>query len=460
MVAINGNIVAMAEQFNMADVDVVTATVDLDEVRSYRGSIGSRSVQAATLPPKFKRVLVDIRITHEINYSITDNSLISPTPIMDVFYHTPEEEVAFGPACWLWDYLRRSRLQGFFLPLSGGMDSSSTATIVAIMGDMIMRNIERGNLQTLEDLREVVQEPEFTPTNGKQIVNKLFYTCFMGTSYSSEEGRSRAKILAEEIGANHSSVNIDSVISAILLLFKATTGKLPRYLANGGTKEENTALQNIQARLRMVMSYLFAQTLPWVNGRTGSLLVLGCSNVDESLIGYMTKYDCSSADLNPIGSVCKTDLRRFLYFASDRYNLPVLEEIAASVPTTELPPVTSRKQTDEEDMGFSYEQLSIFGKLRKVHRCGPFSMYQSLLHQWKHLSPLKVAEKVKLFFLHYGENRHKMTVITPAYHAENYSADDNRYDLRQFLYPRWELQFRCIDNLATQVQAHHHPSRL
>ena len=25
-----------------------------------------------------------------------------------VRYHTPEEEIAFGPACWMWDYLRRS----------------------------------------------------------------------------------------------------------------------------------------------------------------------------------------------------------------------------------------------------------------------------------------------------------------------------------------------------------------
>ena len=28
------------------------------------------------------------------------------------------------------------------------------------------------------------------------------------------------------------------------------------------------------------------------------LLVLGSANVDEALRGYMTKYDCSSADLN------------------------------------------------------------------------------------------------------------------------------------------------------------------
>ena len=31
------------------------------------------------------------------------------------------------------------------------------------------------------------------------------------------------------------------------------------------------------------------------------MLVLGSANVDEGLRGYLTKYDCSSADVNPIG---------------------------------------------------------------------------------------------------------------------------------------------------------------
>ena len=41
--------------------------------------------------------------------------------------------------------------------------------------------------------------------------------------------------------------------------------------------------------------------MPWVRGRAGWLLVLGSANVDEGLRGYLTKYDCSSADINPIG---------------------------------------------------------------------------------------------------------------------------------------------------------------
>ena len=37
-------------------------------------------------------------------------------------------------------------------------------------------------------------------------------------------------------------------------------------------------------------------------------------------------------------------------------------------------------------------------------------------------------------------------MITPAYHAESYSPDDNRFDLRPFLYNvQWAWQFVAID---------------
>ena len=71
--------------------------------------------------------------------------------------------------------------------------------------------------------------------------------------------------------------------------------------SDGGSHAENLALQNIQARLRMVLAFFLAQLMPWVRGKHGFLLVLGTANVDEGLRGYLTKYDCSSADLNPIG---------------------------------------------------------------------------------------------------------------------------------------------------------------
>ena len=64
-------------------------------------------------------------------------------------------------------------------------------------------------------------------------------------------------------------------------IFTTVTRKAPRFRIHGGTDQENLALQNIQARTRMVMSYTFAQLSLWARGLSGSLLVLGSANVDE-----------------------------------------------------------------------------------------------------------------------------------------------------------------------------------
>ena len=206
---------------------------------------------------------------------------------------------------------------------------------------------------------------------------------------------------------------------------------------------EDMALQNVQARNRMVLAYLFAQLLPWSQGHRGNLLVLSSANVDESLRGYLTKYDCSSADLNPIGGISKTDLRSFCKFMAPRYlelkrlaflpplhfylmfhvvnlmvSMPTLafppyctscHSILAAKPTAELEPITSSHvQNDEvrshgivfsmatysvqDDMGMTYAELSVFGRLRKVYHCGPYSMFLKLVHLWgDKLTPAEVC---------------------------------------------------------------------
>jgi NAD+ synthase (glutamine-hydrolysing) len=91
--------------------------------------------------------------------------------------------------------------------------------------------------------------------------------------------------------------------------------------------------------------------------------------VDEQLRGYYTKYDCSSADINPIGGVSKTDLKRFIHWASqdDNFGLGLLQDFLDAPPTAELEPLTeSYVQEDEIDMGMTYRELSVYGKFRKI----------------------------------------------------------------------------------------------
>lgn len=221
----------------------------------------------------------------------------------------------------------------------------------------------------------------------------------------------------------------------------------------------------------MVISYLFAQMLPTVRKRPGGggLLVLGSANVDEQLRGYLTKYDCSSADINPIGGISKTDLKSFIDYARTAFDLPILKEFLDATPTAELEPITENyTQSDEVDMGMTYAELSIFGRLRKVSKLGPWGMYERLVHAWgqpapdtttpsndpslakaathesadaahvihgRGLAPREVYDKVRRFFYYFNINRHKSTVMTPGLHLEEYSPEDNRFDLRPFLYP-------------------------
>ncbi|KAJ3658260.1 hypothetical protein Zmor_010011 [Zophobas morio] len=446
-IALNGSILSRAKQFSLQDVEVTAATIDLEDIRAYRNQIRSFAHLAAQ-SPSYPRVVIDFSLSLEQDATLPIASSI------EWAYLRPEEEIAKGPACWLWDYLRRSGQGGFFLPLSGGVDSSSVAIIVFSMCRMVVDTVQRGDTTVLSDVRRLLGDPEYTPRTPSDLCNRILVTCYMGTENSSKETKQRAAALAASIGSYHMHIVIDKAITAIIEIFSGVTGLFPKFAVNGGCPRQNVALQNIQARLRMVLSYLFAQLMLWARNRPGGLLVLGSANVDEALRGYMTKYDCSSADINPIGGISKTDLRRFLNYAKAQFNIPVIGDIVDAPPTAELEPLQDGRlaQTDEEDMGMTYAELSQFGKLRKIEKCGPFSMYCKLVQTWSgSCSPREVAEKVKHFFRCYAINRHKMTVLTPAYHAEKYSPDDNRYDHRPFLYrANWSWQFRAIDKQLEQ----------
>ncbi|QRV88948.1 carbon-nitrogen hydrolase [Ceratobasidium sp. AG-Ba] len=435
-----------------AMIAVVSATVDIEDVRAHRIK-SSRSMQAATAE-RYPRIEVPMPLSRNNDFSLLNTDAIREFTVQ---YHRPEEEIALGPACWLWDYLRRSRTQGYFVPLSGGIDSCATAVIVYSMSRLVVAAANQGNTQVISDARRMCGEPEgssYTPTDPREFTSRIFHTCYMGTENSSSDTRNRAKLLSESIGSYHVDLNMDTLVTAVRNLFAVVTGHRPQFRAHGGSSAENLALQNIQARLRMVLAYLFAQLLPWVRGKTGGLLVLGSANVDESLRGYLTKYDCSSADINPIGGISKTDLKKFIVYAQDQFDLPVLKSFIDAVPTAELEPITETYvQSDEADMGMTYDELSVFGRLRKVEKCGPYSMFCKLVQEWGGvLSPTQIADKVKLFFFEHARNRHKMTTLTPSYHAENYSPDDNRFDLRPFLYNvRFPFQFAKIDETAKNL---------
>ena len=322
-VSLNGEIVAQGRQFALSDVEVITATVDLDSVAAKRGAFAAMRAQAAAAggASPVARVAVDFRLCGgggAAGGGVAGNggaqnsrTRVDRVPSLPraPSYHSVEEEIALGPACWLWDYLRRSGAAGFLLPLSGGADSAAVAAIVGSMCQLAVGEAASDE-RVASDVRRLyanrarvvgdetrggggdatrgTREPLPTP---HQLASALLSTLYLGTENSGPATRRRAADLASQIGASHLAFDIDAIVSAGVSIFCAVTRSAPRFAADGGCRAENLALQNIQARCRMVLAFLFAQLLPWATRRPngGFLLVLGAANVDECLRGYMTK---------------------------------------------------------------------------------------------------------------------------------------------------------------------------
>ena len=114
------------------------------------------------------------------------------------------------------------------------------------------------------------------------------------------------------------------------------------------TYDNKIARANIKPRLRMIVLYYFASILGY--------LVVGTGNKSEISIGYFTKYGDGGVDILPLGNILKSDIFEIAKF------LAIPQSIISKTPSAGL----WKNQTDEQEMGFSYEQLDNFLKYGKL----------------------------------------------------------------------------------------------
>jgi NAD+ synthase len=106
--------------------------------------------------------------------------------------------------------------------------------------------------------------------------------------------------------------------------------------------DDRLTVANIKARLRMTTLYAFANHLNY--------RVVGTGNASELAIGYFTKFGDGGVDLLPLGSLPKTAVRELAR------HLGVPARIIDKPPSAGL----WSGQTDEDEMGFSYEELDAY----------------------------------------------------------------------------------------------------
>lgn len=100
-------------------------------------------------------------------------------------------------------------------------------------------------------------------------MNKVLTTAYLKSKNSTQETQDKSATIAKVFNTLHYEVNIDSIVESYLtaikvffVLFLISTQPIfkeePKFKANGGNGTTDLALQNIQARSRMVLSYLIA----------------------------------------------------------------------------------------------------------------------------------------------------------------------------------------------------------
>lgn len=152
----------------------------------------------------------------------------------------------------------------------------------------------------------------------------------MPSHYSSKGSIDDAIELCEKFDIRYEIASIETMLRA----FEAESSDL-----------SNLRIGNASARLRMIR--LFD-----ISARDGAL-VLGTSNKSEILLGYTTMYGDSASAINPIGDLYKTEI-----FELARA-LGVNEAIVNKPPSADL----WEGQSDEEEIGYSYEQIDSVLKL-------------------------------------------------------------------------------------------------
>jgi NAD+ synthase len=208
------------------------------------------------------------------------------------------EKVASHIISWLKQYAEKSKVKGFVVGVSGGIDSALTATLCAKTG---------------------------FPT-----------LCVEMPIHQAESHVTRAEEHIKQLKKQFSNVSETNV--KLTSTFENFRNALPKEITS--TKLE-ISLANTRARLRMTTLYYFAGLHNYLVAGTGN-------KVEDFGVGFYTKYGDGGVDLSPIADLMKSEVYELAAY------LKVPNSILKAAPTDGL---FGDSRTDEDQIGASYDEL-------------------------------------------------------------------------------------------------------
>ena len=231
---------------------------------------------------------------------------------------------------WLIRYCNKSKMNGFVIGISGGIDSAVVSTLCALTNKNVL--------------------------------------CLEMSIHQNKKEKKRSSEHIYWLEKNFSNVSHYKIsLSDIFDLFKT---KMPIEIDNN--EKQLLSLANSRARLRMTTLYYFASLKNYLVTGTGN-------KVEDFGVGFYTKYGDGGVDISPIADLLKSEV-----FKLAKY-LKIIKSIQEAKPTDGLWP---DNRTDEDQIGVSYDELEWAMKIyEKKIDINSFSERQKLvLHVYKDLN--------------------------------------------------------------------------
>jgi NAD+ synthase (glutamine-hydrolysing) len=447
MLADQGRIVARGPRFSFADA-VLTYIDVLIEPRGVEPE--QKSVVAASFalpelngasarPAGFVSLAVDSRGEQTVRRL---PGCPPGHPQWEVSSDLKREEFARAVPLALWDYLRKSRLHGFVVSLSGGADSSATALMVYQF--VCLAAAELGVENFAERVASITGDAEPIPLGEpveRALVRRLLACVYQSTRNSGELTRAAAKSVADALGAQFYCWSVDGLVEDYVATVSLALGRELNW------RRDDVALQNIQARARGPAAWLLANL-------RGALL-LTTSNRSEAAVGYATMDGDTCGGLAPIAGIDKAFLLDWLRWMEQTgpvglEPLAFLSVVNTQQPTAELRPPEA-DQTDEGDL-MPYRVLDAIERAAIRDKKMPIEVFETVAPQFADVPTELLAVWVEKFFRLWCRNQWKRERYAPSFHVDDENLDPKtwcRFPILNGGYERELAQLRAHLNLRT-----------